>query len=151
MEYIEQFYVIGIAVKTSNQREQAAQDIPALWQRFIVENCSARIPNKVDDTVYCSYLDYEKDHMAPYTTLIGCRVTSLDTIPGGMVGETLGGGSYAKFTATGNITEGIVYDEWLKIWSAGLARRFTTDFEVYSPKVRQQESAEIDIFVAIEP
>lgn len=149
MQHIEEFYVIGITVRTTNEYGQSAQDIPALWRRFFDECHSARIPNKTGDTVYCAYLDYEFDHTAPYTALIGCKVRSLDDVPEGMTGAILGGGNYLKFKAVGQLEDGMVYDQWLSIWSAGLARRFTNDFEVYTPEVRPSVQAEIDIFVAV--
>jgi len=96
MENIESFYVIGIAVRTSNENGQAAQDIPALWNRFMSDNMMAQIPNKTDGAVYCIYTDYQKDHTKPYTTIIGCKVSTLDEVPKGMIGKTIEGGSFHR-------------------------------------------------------
>lgn len=146
---IEPFAVAGIAVRTTNENGQAMTDIPALWARFMSENVIVRIPGRVDDTVYCIYTDYEKDHTRPYTTLLGCKVTSLDDLPAGLTGKVLGGGTYTPFNAKGDLTEGIVYHEWLRIWNAGIDRTFTTDFEVYGPKATDMKNAEVDIFIAV--
>ena len=37
--------IIGISVRTTNQNEQAMQDIGNLWQRFFSEQLLAKIPN----------------------------------------------------------------------------------------------------------
>jgi predicted transcriptional regulator YdeE len=149
MEKIEQFSIIGIAVRTTNQNGQATQDIPALWGRFMSENIAEKILNKVDETVYCLYTDYEGDYMKPYTTILGCRVAYLNEIPEGMVSKTIEGGLYSKSTAKGNIMQGIVFGEWTNIWNSDLERAYTSDFEVYGEKAQNPENAEVDIFVGV--
>ncbi|MFD1630715.1 GyrI-like domain-containing protein [Pseudopedobacter beijingensis] len=146
---IETFHLIGIAVRTTNENGQAGQDIGALWNRFMSEQVAALIPNKVDDTIYNVYTEYEKDFMRPYTTLLGCRVENLDTIPEGMKGLTINAAKYLRYTAKGNIHDGIVFKEWQKIWESDLDRAYTADFEVYGEKALNPEQAEVDIFVAI--
>ena len=47
MEKLEQFYLIGISVRTSNENGQAMTDIPALWNKFMSENWIEKIPNKI--------------------------------------------------------------------------------------------------------
>ncbi len=143
------FQVIGISVRTTNENGQAMQDIPALWNRFITENLADHIPGKISDDLYCIYTDYEKDHTKPYTTILGCRVNSLENIPAGMTGKTFSAASYKIFTAKGNLAQGAVYNEWLKIWNDPLPRAFTADFEVYGIKAANAEDAEVDIFIAL--
>lgn len=146
---IQKFNVIGIAVRTTNENEQAATDIPALWGKFMAEGIAEKIPNKTDHSFYCIYTDYEKDHTRPYTTILGCRVENLDIIPDGMVGKTFETAIYEKYVAKGNMLQGLVYNEWIKIWNAGLSRTFTADFEVYGEKAQNPEDAEVDIFIGI--
>ena len=146
---IKSFFVIGISVRTTNENGQAAQDIPALWNKFMSEGIAAQIPDKIDNTIYCIYTDYEKDHTKPYTTILGCKVKSLAIIPGEMVGKAFEEATYEKFVAKGNILEGVVFNEWTKIWNADLDRTFTADFEVYGEKAQDPKNAEVDIFIAI--
>lgn len=146
---IEPFKVIGIAIRTTNENEQAAKDIPVLWEKFMQENVLNNIPNKIDNTVYSIYTDYEKDHTKPYTTLLGCKVESLDHIPEGMMGKSFDGGEYVKFTAKGNLAEGLVINEWIKIWNMDLGRTFTADFEMYDEKAQNPSDAEVDILIAV--
>jgi predicted transcriptional regulator YdeE len=143
------FHIIGIAIRTTNENGQSGRDIPQLWQRFMTEQIAAKIPNKVDSAILSVYTDYEKDHTRPYTTLIGCRVSSLDTVPQGMIGKTISGGIYAVRTATGKLSDGIVFNEWQKIWSSDLARTFTSDFEVYDHRAQNPDHAEVDIFLSV--
>jgi predicted transcriptional regulator YdeE len=147
---VKKFSIIGISVRTTNENGKAAQDIPALWNQFMLDETIQKIPNKIDDTIYCIYTDYEKDHTKPYTTIIGCKVENLDTIPEGMVGKFFNEALYAKQTAKGNIIQGLVYNEWVQIWNLNLNRTFTADFEVYGEKAQDLENAEVDIFVAIQ-
>ncbi len=147
---IETFTVIGVAVRTTNENGKAEQDIPALWGTFMSEGILQKIPNKVDDTVYCMYTDYEKDYTAPYTTIIGCKVSSLETIPEGMVGKTVPTGKYVKYTAKGNIMEGVVQEVWKEIWASDLERAYTADFDVFGDRAKNLEDAEVDTFVSVQ-
>jgi predicted transcriptional regulator YdeE len=146
---IEAFHVIGISVRTSNENGKALVDIPALWGKFISEATLVRIPGKIDNTVYCIYTEYEKDHTKPYTTILGCKVKSLDKIPEGMVGVTVASGNYQPFTAKGNLTKGAVYNEWTKIWNSYIERAFTSDFEMYGARAQNPADGEVDIFIAV--
>ena len=146
---IEKFDIIGIAVNTTNENGQSGQDIPALWDKFIKEDIAKKIPNRVGDEIYCLYTDYEKDHTKPYTTILGCKVSTIDEVPQGMVGKKISEATYIKNIAKGSILEGIVFEEWAKIWNADLNRAFTTDFEVYGKKAQNPTHAEVDIFVAV--
>ncbi len=148
---IKPFKVIGIAVRTSNAHEGAAQDIGALWGKFMGERVLDRIPNKQGSDVYCVYTEYEGDHMKPYTTILGCRVKGLDDIPDGMVGKSFVGGNYSTFVAKGDLTKGAVSDAWKDIWQTELNRSYDADFEVYGEKAQNPMDGEISIFVGIRP
>jgi len=146
---VEKFIVVGISVRTTNENGKAAIDIPELWTKFMSENLIAKIPNKIDNTIYCIYTEYEKDYTKPYTTILGCKVSSIENMPNEMVAKTLENQNYRKFVAKGNILQGIVFGEWTKIWNTEIDRRYTADFEVYGEKTQNPENAEVDIFVSI--
>ena len=146
---IDAFHVIGISVKTTNKDQQSAQDIGALWGKFMQEQILDKIPNKIDNTVYSIYTDYEGDYTKPYTTVLGCKVSSLEDIPEGMVGKTFEGGSYTKFVSKGDLTQGVVFQDWLKIWNTNLNRNYAADFEVYGERAMNPNDAEVDIFVGV--
>ncbi|WHT39636.1 MULTISPECIES: GyrI-like domain-containing protein [Myroides] len=142
-------YILGIAIRTTNQNEQSALDIPQLWHDFHTQQIQTKIPAKVSEDIYAIYTDYESDFTAPYTTIIGCEVHALTEIPEGMVGHIIPSGSYTKFEVQGNLLENIVLDAWVKIWnSPNLERTYTSDFEVYGPKAQNPTQAEVAIYIA---
>ena len=147
---LNSFKLVGISIRTSNQNNRAAQDIPALWQRFMSENIANKIPNKLAETVYCAYTEYEGDHNQPYTTLIGCPVSALTEIPDGLKGIEVPAGSYEQFTPKGRLSDGIIINQWFKIWETDLDRTYQTDFEVYGEKASDPNAAEVDIFVGVQ-
>jgi len=142
------FQVIGIAVRTTNENGQAAQDIGSLWQRFMTDRVLQNIPNKVNSEILSIYTNYESDHTKPYDTILGCKVSSLDNIPIGMIGQAFEGGTYTKFLSKGDVTKGVIYKTWLDIWNTDLDRLYTADFEVYGQKAQNLTDAEVEIFVA---
>ncbi len=146
---IAAFKIIGLSVRTSNANGQSAQDIGALWGKFMSEGISSKIPNKIEDTVFSIYTNYEGDHTMPYDTVLGCKVDSLDEIPEGMIGQSFEGGEHVKFVAKGNLAQGAVYQTWGTIWGSELDRKYTADFEVYGEKAQNPADAEVDIFVAV--
>ncbi|WP_199724277.1 GyrI-like domain-containing protein [Taibaiella sp. KBW10] len=147
--HIPSFFIIGISIKTSNENQQAAQDIPALWQRFMSEGLAAKIPNKISEDLYCIYTDYEKDYTRPYTTVLGCKVSSLDQIPEGMTGYLIPEATYQLFTAKGKLADQIVFHKWSEIWNSGMERKYTADFEVYGAAAQNPEAAVVDIYLSI--
>lgn len=147
---ISPFYIIGFAKRTTNENAQAVQDIPELWKHFLSNQFLDKIPNKVDSSIYSMYTDYEKDYTKPYTTLIGCKVSSLENIPDGMIGRQIEGGTYKKITAKGKLADGIVYNKWVSIWNSDLKRAYSADFEIYGEKSQNPYDAEVNIFVAIQ-
>ncbi|MCH2045179.1 MAG: GyrI-like domain-containing protein [Saprospiraceae bacterium] len=146
---IEPFNLLGISVRTSNANGQAAQEIGALWQKFMSEAVLEKIPNKIDNSIYCLYTDYEGDHTLPYTALLGCKVNNLDEIPEGMMGKSFDGGAYQKFTTKGDLSQGLIVKQWMKIWEAPLDRAYTADFEVFGEKANPPSNAEVDIYIAL--
>ncbi len=45
--------------------------------------------------------------------------------------------------------EGIVFNEWLKIWNTDLPRVYTIDFELYDERSQDAENATVDVFIAV--
>ncbi|MGB1041722.1 MAG: GyrI-like domain-containing protein [Flavobacteriales bacterium] len=146
---IEPFKVIGIAVRTTNQNGQSAQDIGQLWNKFMTEGIANQIPNKVDASVFSIYTNYEGDHTQPYDTILGCKVSSFDNIPEGLVGQAFEGGNYGKFVSKGDLTQGVVFSTWNEIWNSDLDRVYTADFEIYGERAQNPTDAEVDVLVAI--
>ena len=146
---IEPFKVIGISVNTTNENGQSAQDIGQLWGKFMSEGIASKIPNKTDEDIFSIYTNYDGDHTQPYDTILGCKVSSLENIPEGMVGQSFDGGTYRKFISKGDLTKGVVFSTWMDIHKQDLQRVFTADFELYSEKAQDPTNAEVEVFVAI--
>ncbi len=146
---LDPFWVIGISVRTTKENDQFANDIPALWNTFMTEGILHKIPNKIEDTIYALYTDYESDHTGAYTTILGCKVAHVDVIPDGMTSLQIEASTYSRYTAKGDLTKSAVYNTWYEIWETDLNRTYTTDFEVYGEEAKNPKQAEVDIFVAI--
>jgi predicted transcriptional regulator YdeE len=146
---LETFYIIGLSVRTSNENNQAATDIPALWERFTAEGISSKVTNKLSEEIYSLYTDYEKDHTKPYTTVLGYKVKDLNAIPEGLTGAIVPGKNFEVFTAFGKLSDGIVYKQWIDIWNMPLNRAYSGDFEIYGAKAQNPEQAEVDIYIAL--
>lgn len=146
---IEPFCVIGISVRTTNENGQGIKDIGELWRRFSSEEVLETIPNKVDNTIYSIYTEYERDHTLPYTTIIGCKVRHLDEIPEGMTGKRIEGGEYVQLSVRGDMQQGLVGNKWQEIWGSDLNRAYTADVEVYGEKAQNPVDAEVDFLIAV--
>ncbi|RZK43891.1 MAG: AraC family transcriptional regulator [Pedobacter sp.] len=150
IKVIEEFHIVGISVRTTNEDGKSGIDIPKLWEVFLSENIADKIPNKIDSSIYCLYTDYEKDHLHPYTTILGCKVENLSAIPASMVGKTISSGQYETIPIKGELSEGLVFKEWQQIWASDRARAYTTDFEVYFAKAPEDGQNEVEINLAID-
>ncbi|SFB73651.1 Predicted transcriptional regulator YdeE, contains AraC-type DNA-binding domain [Flexibacter flexilis DSM 6793] len=144
------FNVIGIAVRTTNANQQAAQDLGKLWETFFSQNIMAQIPNKVSDEILSIYTDYESDYRGAYTTVLGMKVSSLDHVPEGLVGRHFPAEKFQVFVAKGAMPQAVV-NTWIEIWGKDsvLGRKYTYDFEVYGAKSQNGENSEVEIFIAV--
>lgn len=147
---IKPFQLIGIGIRTSNANGKAAQEIGELWSRFLNEKILEQIPNKVDDTIYSMYTDYEGDHNQPYTAILGCKVSSVQEVPEGFISKSISGGEYVKLTAKGDLTKGLIVKQWSKIWDMNLPRKYSADFELFGEKAQNPLDAEIEFYIAVQ-
>lgn len=145
VQKIKPFKIIGIAVQSTNEGGKSIKDLGDLWGRFYSEDFMSKIPNKIDETIYAIYTDYESDFTGRYTAIIGLRVNELNNIPDGMVGRTFEGGTYKKFIAEGEMPQAIV-KQWQYIWENDkkLTRKYTADFEIYN-----EDSEVVEILIAV--
>jgi predicted transcriptional regulator YdeE len=146
---IKPFNIIGILIRTTNENGQASKEIAELWGKFMSENILTKIPNKVDNEIYSLYTDYESDHTKPYTAILGCKVENLDIIPSGMVGKSFSGGTYFKTTTKGDLMQGLVVNQWSRIFEMELDRTYDADFEIFGEKSQNPSDAEVAFYVGI--
>jgi predicted transcriptional regulator YdeE len=149
MTTINDLKIIGIAVRTTNSGNQSVQDIGKLWETFYAENLLGKIPNKLSTDIYAIYTDYKSDYKDEYTTLLGLQVSSLDNIPGGLIGRHFPAETFQVFTAKGQMPKAVM-DAWFDIWQRDneLQRKYTYDFEHYGEKSQNGEKSEVNIHIA---
>jgi predicted transcriptional regulator YdeE len=148
---IQKFYVVGISKRTINTNGQSAIDIEALWQKFWGEEIQNQIPNKISDDIYAIYTDYEKDFTGEYTTIIGLPVSSLDSIPEGMVGIGIDTTMYHKIVSKGKMPEAIA-NTWLSIWAdeeLDSKRAYKADFTVHGKQYYDGDNAEVVTYLSV--
>ena len=145
---LEAFHIIGIFVRTTNVNNKALKDIGDLFGNFAGQNIMGKIPNKMTGDIYCVYTDYESDFNGPYTTIVGCKVSSLEDIPNGLIGKTIPDSKYQVYKSTGKLSISLA-KTWEGIWNTDLNRRYTADFDIYGEKASDYENAEVDTYVAI--
>lgn len=143
------FKIIGISTRTTNQNNQAQQDLENLWGQFFAQNIFEKIPNKLSNEVFAIYTDYKSNYTEDYTAIIGILVSTLDEIPDGLIGREFQGEKFQKFIAKGEMPNAVV-DMWLDIWQKDkeLNRKYTYDFEVYGEKSQNGANSEVEIFIA---
>lgn len=145
---LDSFFIIGIEVRTTNENSQSQKDIGELWQRFYDEDVLENIPRRVSDDIYCVYTDYENGSAGAYSTIIGCKVESLDVIPEGYAGKIIPESMYQVYTSTGKIPECVI-NTWRHIWQTQIERRYSADFDVYGAKAQDMRNAEVETYISI--
>lgn len=150
-QIIQEFYIIGISIRTTNENGQSAKDIEAIWEKFWGEKIQEQIPNKVNDNIYAVYTDYETDFNGAYTTIIGLPVSSLENIPKGFVGITIEKAEYQKFVSKGKMPEAVV-NTWMEIWGnndLNRVRAYKADFTIHGKKYYDGDNAEVETFISV--
>lgn len=145
---LPEFYIMGISVRTSNGNGQAQADIGALWGKLLQENILTQIPNKVNNEIYCVYTNYENDFQGLYTTILGCQVSSLETIPIGFMGKIILAANYQVYTSKGKLPD-CVAETWNYIWQTNPNRKYAADFEVYGQQAQNPEAVEVKTYVSV--
>ena len=131
------FSVMGICVRTCNAGQQAQQDLGALWQRFFAEQIAQRIPTALAPDLYAVYYDYEHNHQAPYTALLGVAVPATTVATDGLTRVDIPAQHYQVHHTTGEMPQAVVAT-WQQIWAhdATLPRAYGHDFEHYPPQAQ---------------
>jgi predicted transcriptional regulator YdeE len=132
--------VMGLAIRTSNE---TAHEIGGLWQRFMSEGLAAGIPGRIGTALVAVYCEYEGDHTAPYTFLLGCPVEPGTPAPQGFETRDLPAGSYTCFAAEGEQPQALM-ETWAEIWGADITRAFAVDYEVHDPSTPER----VEIFIS---
>ncbi len=155
IKVLEEFFVVGIAERTSNEREMAGTGvIGKQWGRLFSEQVLDRIPERADGNIYAVYTDYAGDHTMEYTFLLGAKVKDVGMVPEGLVAKRIPAGRYAVITSErAPIVEAVV-GAWQRVWAASPAdlggeRAFQTDFELHDERATDPQNSQVDVYVGL--
>lgn len=143
---LDEFAVMGISIKTTNQNGQSGKDIGQLFGEFWEKGIIDKIPNKLSKDIYCVYYEYEGDFNAPYSVMLGCRVENLMNIQSGLVGLNIPRNSYLRFDSYGKLPDSLI-KTWSEIWNSEIDRRYSFDFDVYPEN--STDSGQVQTFVSV--
>lgn len=154
VEQQEAFTIVGISVRTSNEKERQESQIGKEWGRLMQENLLATIPHRADQNIIAVYTDYASDANGEYTYVLGARVTKGDEVPAGMVAKHVLPGRYAVFTSERGPVQQVVIGTWMRIWKTpkdqlGGDRAYKTDFELYDQRAQNPADSVMEIHIGI--
>lgn len=154
---IKEMKIIGMEKTTTLNTSYI--DIPKLWEKFCSRMCE--IKNAADNKTFYEVrkpdMNFSMDDFketSEFTEIAGLEVTSIDTIPEGMITVTIPAGKYAVFTHKGNPinlrqTYEYIWGTWLP--NSGYEADLRFDFELYGERFKGMEDpeSEIDIHIPI--
>ncbi len=155
----EGFSVIGMGVRTSNEREMKGEGvIAAQWQKW-QKRYTARIKQPevydADGNLYAVYTDYASDRKGEYSFVIGVKADEDAWVPPGMVLKKIPAANYAVITSDKGPLDKVVVAAWQKVWTlednAGLGgkRAYKTDFELYDVRSADPQHSQVDLYVGL--
>jgi predicted transcriptional regulator YdeE len=124
------FTIIGLTVRTTNQDGQSQHDISNLYSNFFSNHIADKIPGKISSDLICAYTEYESDMNGPYTVLLGYKVSDTENIPEGLHSIIVPAMNYQVYTSPDARPETVV-QTWIQIWQSDIPRAYQTDFDVY--------------------
>lgn len=145
------FEVIGLTIRTSNAKESSGEgQISNLWERYFADQIASQIPNPVENNIYAVYHSYESDVNGEYSLTVGLKVKLGTIVPAGLSSVQVPEQKYLKVTTDQGPMPGTVIEGWKYVWQQkDLSRAYSADFEVYDDRCLDPESAQIDIYIAI--
>ncbi len=134
--HVDNFYVVGIEARTSNELEMRSKGkIAEIVARVRKEGLLKKITSRVGPNTYALYTNYKSDRNGPYTYFLGAKVSSTNKVPRGMVLRKVPAGTYAVFTGSGAPAANVVLKLWQHVWALESARQieraYKTDFEIH--------------------
>lgn len=143
----DSFLVAGLKIRTMNQHGLAQVELAEMWDYYLAEEMSAKIPNTEDDDIYCVYFEYEDGHEGLYSALLGKKVSSIENLPEGMFGVQVPEQLYEVVSAP-HATPEAIRRCWKYIWDHLENRTYTFDFERYRKSQTDSQIIQAQIFVA---
>jgi len=149
----QEFYIIGITIRTTNKAAINNGTIKNLWQQFFTQSILSKIPNKINHELVALYYDFENDKNGEYTVLLGARVSSIDEIPTGMTAQIVSTQKREVFISEQGPVGQVCFELWKKIWiledEKKLDRRYIADYELYDERSQDPQNAQLTIHIGI--
>ncbi len=145
LDQVQAFDVVGVS-EIIRDRDEASEQINALWERFFKESVGQSVDNKVDDIIYAVYSDYEGDYTQPYRLTIGYKVDG--TAPDEFHRVQVETADYAMMSAAGEQPKALI-ETWTAVWQSDLDRLYKTDFEVYGQRFFEDGVHEVLVAVGV--
>ncbi len=146
---IEGFYIAGISKVTSNNNDQAADDINDLWQQFYENDILHKIPNRAENVIYAVYNDYQGDHTKPYRVTLGCKIDGVpDDLPEGLHKIHVPSADYMIFAARGEQPKSLL-ETWATVWKSDIKRTYAADLEIYGPRFFEEGLHEVLVCIGV--
>ncbi|APC92425.1 MULTISPECIES: GyrI-like domain-containing protein [Francisella] len=122
--------VVGVATKVSNDREDLLEQA---WELFFNSEVLEYLNKQnLSQDIISVYYDYEGDHTAPYTLLIGYEVTETFEVPTGLDSVIIEL-NHEVYRVAGELPDAII-DKWQEVWADNSKKRaYRADFDRYNP------------------
>ncbi|MBO1514656.1 GyrI-like domain-containing protein [Metabacillus bambusae] len=146
------FQLIGISAVTSNEAEMKNEGvIEGLWGKIYSSEFIQTIPNKINQSIFALYTNYESDETGTYTFVIGSEVVQDTKEALGMEKFEVPEAKYIVFTTRKGPVQEVVIEAWQEIWewSKTNERAFLSDFEVYDERTIDPENSQVDIYISV--
>ncbi|AFJ44169.1 GyrI-like domain-containing protein [Francisella orientalis] len=122
--------VVGVASKVSNDRVDLLEEA---WEFFFNSEVLEYLNGQnISQDIISVYYDYECDHTAPYTLLIGYEVAESFEVPAGLNSVQIEL-NHRTYRVEGELPDAII-DKWQQIWADNSKKRvYKADFDRYNP------------------
>ena len=122
--------VVGVSAKVSNNRNDLLEQA---WELFFNSEVLEYLNGQnLSQDIISVYYEYEGDHAAPYTLLIGYEVDDSFDVPTGLNSANIEI-NHEVFRVEGDIPDAVI-DKWQEIWvDNSKERAYKADFDRYNP------------------
>ncbi|ASG68951.1 AraC family transcriptional regulator [Francisella halioticida] len=122
--------IVGVSTKVSNDRDDLLEQA---WELFFNSEVLEYLNGQnLSQDIISVYYEYEGDHTAPYTLLIGYEVNNSFETPIGLDSVILEK-NHKIFRVEGDLPDAAI-EKWREIWSDNSKKRvYKADFDRYNP------------------
>lgn len=147
----DEFMVMGLSVKTSNEENEKNNVIGRVWEEYLLRRPEISWKKKPHmDLGVCEIIEDLEDE---FNYICCTEVEAPEPVPEGMVAERVPASKYAVFTHRGPADKlGDTYDYILGRWlpnSDFEINKSGHDFELYDERFTNGEDSEMEIYIPI--